>query len=532
MVLSDLTLPLAGDAYTSIQWTSSDTSIITNDGTIVAAFANPPYNVTMTAVVSRGSESTTVQIPMKVYGVDRFEMPAYSGIGENLVLYSIITAEGELKTGSTANLAADGKGNTGWTAKFDEAALPSLVIDFGTAREVNRLRAAEMLVGIDHPIAGYTVSTSNDKATWTTLFSGTTMGAEVFDKSFDTVECRYVKFTITALQAGAEYGGLRELELYYEPSASDIAQMEAEEVSLDLAYVISTTKIELPQPKYGAAFHWVTEGGLIADDGTVTHLAADTKVTLTLQITYEDETITKSFGQFLITGTENKTISGSGGGGGSRTSSSSSGGGLGILGNAPQVETPSEPVETVAGFDDVSKYHWASGYIGDLAAKGILAGVTQNLFAPEDAITREQMAKLLVCAFDVPAASGAMPFTDVPESDWSAEYVLRAANGGLLKGIEDGVFGLGSNMSRQDVAVAIGRVLEQNGIVLEEGNLEAFTDAASIDEYAKSAVAKLYQAGVMVGDDQNSFRPKDEVTRAEAAKIIYVTMKLASGSGE
>ncbi len=533
-VVSDLTLPTIGAAYTSIQWTSSDESIITSDGKVKVPFTRQPHDVTMTAVITRGNESATVQILLKVYGLDQFQMPPKDGPGENLTAFSIVSSDGELKPGSTAAMAADGKGTTSWIAKVTEDVKPSLTVDFGMEREVNRLRAAETMNGISYAIAGYTVSTSSDGTAWKTLLSGTEIG-EIFDKSFDTVECRYVKFTITALKDGAAYGGIRELELYFDPAANDIVKMEEEAVILNLPYMIATDKVELPQPKYGATFHWITENNLITDDGTVTHPQNDTKVTLTLQISREGATVTKSFGQFLITGTEKKTVgslAGGGGGGGGRGSSSGSAGGLGILGNAPQVAAPQQPNETVAGFEDVSKNHWASGYIADLSIKGILSGVSQKRFAPEDAVTREQMAKLLVCAFDVPAASGANPFTDVPVGDWSADYIRRAAESGLLRGIEDGIFGLGNNMARQDVAVAIVRVLEQNGIVLQEGNVDAFVDAEEIDEYAKSAVAKLYRAGVMVGDNLGSFRPGAEVTRAEAAKIVYVAIRLASGSGE
>ncbi len=532
-VVSDLTLPAVGAAYTAIRWTSSDENIITSDGKVKVPFSRQPHDVTMTAVITRGNESATVQIPLKVYGLDQFQMPPKDGVGENLTLFSVVTGEGELKPGSTAAMAADGKGTTGWIAKVTEDTKPSLTVDFGMEREINRLRAAETMNGIHYAIAGYTVSTSNDGITWNPLLSGTEIG-EIFDKSFDTVECRYVKFTITALKENAVYGGIRELELYFEPAASDIIKMEEEAVALHLPYMIAADKVELPQPKYGATFHWITENNLIADDGTVTHPKEDTKVTLSLQISRDGMSVTKSFGQFLITGTDKKTVgslAGSSGGGG-RGSSSGSAGGLGILGNAPQVAAPQQPNETAAGFDDVPKTHWASGYIADLSIKGILSGVSQNRFAPEEAVTREQMAKLLVCAFDVPAAGGTNPFTDVPAGDWSADYIRRAAESGLLRGIEDGIFGLGSNMSRQDVAVAIVRVLEQSGLVLQEGNMDAFTDAGEIDEYAKTAVAKLYKAGVMVGDDLGSFRPAAEVTRAEAAKIVYIAIRLASGSGE
>ncbi|MCI9625339.1 MAG: hypothetical protein HFI90_01000 [Clostridia bacterium] len=531
-VVSDLTLPAVGAAYTAIRWTSSDESIITGDGKVKVPFSRQPHDVTMTAVITRGSESATVQIPLKVYGLDQFQMPPKDGVGENLTLFSVVTGEGELKPGSTAAMAADGKGTTGWIAKVTEDTKPSLTVDFGMEREINRLRAAETMNGIHYAIAGYTVTTSNDGITWNPLLSGTEIG-EIFDKSFDVVECRYVKFTITALKENAVYGGIRELELYFEPAASDIIKMEEEAVTLHLPYMIAADKVELPQPKYGATFHWITENNLIADDGTVTHPKEDTKVTLSLQISRDGVSVTKSFGQFLITGTDKKTVGSlAGSSGGGRGSSSGSAGGLGILGNAPQVAAPQQPNETAAGFDDVPKTHWASGYIADLSIKGILSGVSQNRFAPEEAVTREQMAKLLVCAFEVPVASGTNPFTDVPSGDWSADYIRRAAESGLLRGIEDGIFGLGSNMSRQDVAVAIVRVLEQSGLVLQEGNMDAFTDADEIDEYAKAAVAKLYKAGVMVGDDLGSFRPAAEVTRAEAAKIVYVAIRLASGSGE
>lgn len=108
-------------------------------------------------------------------------------------------------------------------------------------------------------------------------------------------------------------------------------------------------------------------------------------------------------------------------------------------------------------FGDV-KGHWAIGYIGALADKGIVGGVTENSFAPDDNITREQMAVILSRAFDLKETSPEV-FADNGEiSDWARDYVYACRKAGYMNGDAVNNFSPLNNASRAEVATVIYRL--------------------------------------------------------------------------
>lgn len=108
-------------------------------------------------------------------------------------------------------------------------------------------------------------------------------------------------------------------------------------------------------------------------------------------------------------------------------------------------------------FGDV-KGHWAIGYIGALADKGIVGGVIENSFAPDDNITREQMAAILSRAFDLKETSPEV-FADNGEiSDWARDYVYACRKAGYMNGDAVNNFSPLDNASRAEVATVIYRL--------------------------------------------------------------------------
>lgn len=108
-------------------------------------------------------------------------------------------------------------------------------------------------------------------------------------------------------------------------------------------------------------------------------------------------------------------------------------------------------------FGDV-KGHWAIGYIGALADKGIVGGVTEDSFAPDDNITREQMAAILARAFELKETSPEL-FADNGEiSDWAHDYVYACRKAGYMTGDAANNFSPLDNASRAEVATVIYRL--------------------------------------------------------------------------
>ena len=130
---------------------------------------------------------------------------------------------------------------------------------------------------------------------------------------------------------------------------------------------------------------------------------------------------------------------------------------------------------------------------------------------------------MVVLAFNISDNGGRIPFTDVSEDGWDREYISAAYNAGIIDGISASEFGCSMPITRQDMAVIIQRA---SGIEnIDTDTAEKFADDWQISNYAYNAAYALKSEGVMVGDNNNMFNPKNTATRAEAAKVIYTASR-------
>lgn len=187
-------------------------------------------------------------------------------------------------------------------------------------------------------------------------------------------------------------------------------------------------------------------------------------------------------------------------------------------GNTPQVKASSGKNH----FNDVEEFEWADEAIGYLYEKKIISGTSANTFAPADNLTREQFAKVL-CILKGIDGKTTEEFYDVETDVWYAPYIGALAETGLIRGIGGGAFGVGYNLSRQDLCVMLYRAFEDK---IPEGEKKTFTDSDSVSDYANEAVRALSGAGILNGFTDGTFRPQANCTRAEMAKIIYEVSKL------
>lgn len=203
-------------------------------------------------------------------------------------------------------------------------------------------------------------------------------------------------------------------------------------------------------------------------------------------------------------------------------SSSSPGGGLNIsVSPTPSAPTPSIPVQSNS-FKDMAGTQWAADAVESLYKKGIVNGRSDTVFAPNDNVTREEFAKLLVCAFHSNNSSAVAQFADIPADAWYTSYVATAAKLGIVSGKGDNLFGSGEHITRQDMAVMAARAASIEPLA---GN-SAFEDFNTVADYAKSYVNALTKTGIINGKAQGVFAPLDTATRAEACVIIHRLLEM------
>ena len=96
---------------------------------------------------------------------------------------------------------------------------------------------------------------------------------------------------------------------------------------------------------------------------------------------------------------------------------------------------------------------------------------------------------------------------------------------GIVSGESDEIFAPGKTISRQDMAVMLERMLNLAKVPIN-GNAERFADENQISGYAKGAVENLSGLNIINGMGDGTFAPKQSVTRAPAAKVIFESLKL------
>ena len=220
--------------------------------------------------------------------------------------------------------------------------------------------------------------------------------------------------------------------------------------------------------------------------------------------------------------------SGSGGGGGGSVSYPSS---------AP-VNTAPDPLESLASdtentdergftvsallsgdvnFVDLPADHWSYKAVSSLASSGIIAGYEDGSFLPDNGITRAEFAKLMVTAFKFTGSKEKI-FDDVENGAWYADFVNIAADNELINGY-DGKFRPNDRIKRQDAILIAYRCAQRVGVAYS-GTYD-FDDIYDADSYAWPAIFSLAANKVISGDNANCVNPQSEITRAEAAQLIY-----------
>ncbi len=220
------------------------------------------------------------------------------------------------------------------------------------------------------------------------------------------------------------------------------------------------------------------------------------------------------------------------GGGGATLGGAGSGAGGGIGGGAGAGYATTAPVdqanvdsvtpyeENAAVFSDIAGVTWAEEAIVFLAKNNIINGKAEGIFAPNDAITREEFAKIVVNMFGTGKESKLPAFTDVDTGSWYYPYLVKAYADGIVQGISNDSFGVGMQISREDAIVMLYRAGNLTNVMYSnKAEYIPFEDECSA--YAQEAVEALAKSGIISGIGNNMLGARRSLTRAEAAKMVY-----------
>ncbi len=170
--------------------------------------------------------------------------------------------------------------------------------------------------------------------------------------------------------------------------------------------------------------------------------------------------------------------------------------------------------------------NWAEADITKLVNLGYIAGYPDGTFKPDNTVTRAEFLKIItgVLNYPEPAPAGASPYSDVAMTDWFFRFVMSAAQNNLVGGYPDGTFLPNNPITRQEVAKILvkAKVIDETTYVTadEMANMAiTVPDWATVSDWAKPFVASAMKAGLMKGDPTGNFRPLANLTRAETAVV-------------
>ncbi|MCL6601504.1 MAG: S-layer homology domain-containing protein [Paenibacillus sp.] len=171
-------------------------------------------------------------------------------------------------------------------------------------------------------------------------------------------------------------------------------------------------------------------------------------------------------------------------------------------------------------FSDVSSDNWASDVIKSMAAKHIIEGISNTEFNPQGEVTRAQFAAMITRALSLKAVS-LSTFVDVNSKSWYAEAVAAVNEAGIVFGRSEDAFAPNERITREEMAVMIVRAYEYlQGSKTSETAAISFSDYSQIHDWAKNASGIAEQAGLIKGRGNKQFAPQETMTRAESAQVI------------
>lgn len=156
--------------------------------------------------------------------------------------------------------------------------------------------------------------------------------------------------------------------------------------------------------------------------------------------------------------------------------------------------------------------HWASSQIVNFIDMGYIKGYPDGSFLPDSSIKRAEFFAIINRVYGFSQTAN-ITFSDVPKDAWYAPDIAKAIAAGYISGYPDNTVKPENTITRQEVAVIIVKI---NGIPLNEEAVTAFGGKEEIPQWSRKYVGAVVAAGIMKGYPDGTFGATKPITRAEA----------------
>ena len=182
----------------------------------------------------------------------------------------------------------------------------------------------------------------------------------------------------------------------------------------------------------------------------------------------------------------------------------------------------------ISGFEDVIRGSWYADAVRYVSERGLMVGVGNNCFAPDQDMTRAMLVTVLYRAAGSPSVAGMnMPFVDVQADSWYCKAVTWAYHTGLTYGVDDTHFAPDSSLTREQLATFFYRVAVPKS---QQGHedlsfLDRFHDSSELNDYGRQPVAWAVKNEILAGTGRNQMEPQSTATRAQLAAVLQRFLK-------
>ena len=183
--------------------------------------------------------------------------------------------------------------------------------------------------------------------------------------------------------------------------------------------------------------------------------------------------------------------------------------------------TSKQTVSYVGLFDDVAAEAWYAPAVDYVKYGRLMYGTGSNLFQPDAQMTRAMLAQVLYELEGAPSVKGlSCPFTDVGGS-WYTDAVIWAYNAGVVAGVSATQFAPNEALTREQmVTMLFGYAGREEALSGSDGALAGYQDQASVSDWARAAMAWAVSTGVISGTSATTLAPQKIGTRAEVATVL------------
>lgn len=198
---------------------------------------------------------------------------------------------------------------------------------------------------------------------------------------------------------------------------------------------------------------------------------------------------------------------------------------LGILTSAVLLLSliPAQAQSNVS-FKDVSPTEWFYEAVNYVSCNNVMIGVEKDSFAPKDKLTRGMAVTILsrIYGADVSKFTEA-PFSDIDMKKYYGAHAAWAKQNGVIHGMTDTEFMPDECITREQICVMLSNFFDFCNLSTRNTEVEKFADEDKIGRWALDAVHRMQRGRIVNGRDDKTFDPKGYTTRAEFAQIIYNT---------